>query len=84
MALVRNLLDGCEDSIEYVFAEDGIVLNTIGRQLQNISTDEIGVQVSLILFLTFEYAVCSKGKFYFGEEKSKKLLQSSLFLRKRA
>lgn len=63
MALVRNLIDGCEDSIEYVFAEDGIVLNTIGRQLQNISTDEIGVQVSLILFLTFEYAVCSKGSF---------------------
>lgn len=61
MALVRNLIDGCEDSIEYVFAEDAIVLNTIGQQLQNISTDEIGVQVSLILFLGF----------YFGEEKSK-------------
>lgn len=49
MALVRNLIDGCEDSIEYVFAEDGIVLNTIGRQLQNISTDEIGVQGMYVL-----------------------------------
>ncbi|KGN66489.1 uncharacterized protein LOC101213344 [Cucumis sativus] len=49
MALVRNLIDGCEDSIEYVFAEDAIVLNTIGQQLQNISTDEIGVQGMYVL-----------------------------------
>lgn len=50
MALVRNLIDGYEDSIEYVFAEDGIILNTIGRQLQSVSRDEIGVQVSLFCF----------------------------------
>ena len=78
MALVRNLIDGCEDSIEYAFAEDGIILNTICRQLQSISRDEIGVQVSFVLFSTFECDVCSKGKVYFGEEKAKKWLQSSL------
>lgn len=50
MALVRNLIDGCVDSIEYVFAEDGIILNAIGRQLQSISRDEIGVQVRSVLF----------------------------------
>ncbi|KAG7022085.1 Armadillo repeat-containing protein 8 [Cucurbita argyrosperma subsp. argyrosperma] len=49
MALVRNLIDGCEDSIEYVFAEDGIILDTIGRQLQSTSRDEIGVQGMYVL-----------------------------------
>ncbi|XP_050275016.1 uncharacterized protein LOC126717379 [Quercus robur] len=49
LALVRNLVDGCLESIEYVFAEDGIILDAIGRQLQNTSKAEIGIQGMYVL-----------------------------------
>lgn len=45
MALVRNLVDGCLQSIDYVFAENGIILDAMGRQLQYASEAEIGIQV---------------------------------------
>jgi hypothetical protein len=49
LALVRNLVDGCINSVEYVFAEDGILLDAIGRQLQSASKAEIGIQVRILL-----------------------------------
>ncbi|KAF3972312.1 hypothetical protein CMV_004171 [Castanea mollissima] len=49
LALVRNLVDGCLDSIKYVFAEDGIILDAIGRQLQGASKAEIGIQGMYVL-----------------------------------
>ena len=45
LALVRNLADGCINSIEFVFAEDGLILGAIGRQLQSASKAEIRIQV---------------------------------------
>ncbi|XVF47388.1 hypothetical protein PTKIN_Ptkin03bG0104900 [Pterospermum kingtungense] len=44
LALVRNLVDGCLKSIEFVFAEDGLILEAIGRQLRSASKAEIGIQ----------------------------------------
>lgn len=35
------------DSIEFVFAEDGIILDAIVRQLQSAFKAEIGIQVSM-------------------------------------
>lgn len=46
LALVRNLVDGCIDCVEYAFAEDGIILDAVGRQLQKSSKIEIGIQVA--------------------------------------
>ncbi|KAJ6409137.1 hypothetical protein OIU84_008769 [Salix udensis] len=48
LALVRNLVDGCIKSIEYVFAEDGTLLDAVGRQLHNVS-DEVGIQGMYLL-----------------------------------
>lgn len=45
LALVRNLVDGPVDSVEYVFAEEGLLLNAIGRQLQSASKVEVLIQV---------------------------------------
>lgn len=44
LALVRNLVDGCVQSIDYVFAENGIILDAMRRQLQYASKAEIGIQ----------------------------------------
>ncbi|KAL5567129.1 hypothetical protein UlMin_030293 [Ulmus minor] len=49
LALVRNLVDGCLKSIEFVFAEDGIILDAVGRQLQSSSKAEIAVQGMYVL-----------------------------------
>ncbi|XP_059431203.1 uncharacterized protein LOC132164674 [Corylus avellana] len=49
LALVRNLVDGCINSVEYVFAEDGILLDAIGRQLRSASKAEIGIQGMYVL-----------------------------------
>lgn len=45
LALVRNFVDGCMDCVEYAFAEDGIILDAVGRQLRKSSKIEIGTQV---------------------------------------
>jgi len=39
------LVDGCMDCVEYAFADDGIILDAVGRQLQKSSKIEIGIQV---------------------------------------
>ncbi|KAJ8770935.1 hypothetical protein K2173_022107 [Erythroxylum novogranatense] len=49
LALVRNLVDGCINSVEYVFSEDGIILDAVGRQLQRTSKAEIGIQGMYVL-----------------------------------
>ncbi|XP_028758750.1 armadillo repeat-containing protein 8 [Neltuma alba] len=49
LALVRNFVDGCIDSIEYAFAEDGIILDAVGRQLRKASNLEIGMQGMYVL-----------------------------------
>lgn len=45
MALVRNLVDGCIESIDLVFTEDGVIMNAMGRQLRNSSRSEVCTQV---------------------------------------
>jgi len=47
LALVRNFVDGCVYSVEHAFAEDGIILDAVGRQLQKSSKIEIGIQVGV-------------------------------------
>ncbi|MED6219909.1 hypothetical protein PIB30_040189 [Stylosanthes scabra] len=49
MGLVRNFVHGCIYSVEYAFAEDGIILDAIGRQLQKSSKVEIGIQGMYVL-----------------------------------
>ncbi|CAA2992244.1 armadillo repeat-containing 8 [Olea europaea subsp. europaea] len=49
LALVRNLVDGPMDSVEYVFAEEGLLLNAIGRQLQSASKVEVLIQGMYVL-----------------------------------
>lgn len=49
LALVRNLVDGPIDSIEYVFAEDGLLLHAVGRQLRSASKSEVLIQVRSLL-----------------------------------
>ncbi|XVE60003.1 hypothetical protein DITRI_Ditri05aG0091800 [Diplodiscus trichospermus] len=68
LAIVRNLVDGCIDSIEFVFAEDGLVLGTIGRQLQSASKAEIVIQGM--------YALCNVAS---GNEFHKEAVMNQLF-----
>lgn len=49
LGLLRNLVDGCMDSIEFVFAEEGVLLDAIGRQLQSAFNAEIGIQGMYVL-----------------------------------
>ncbi|KAJ0083491.1 hypothetical protein Patl1_29773 [Pistacia atlantica] len=49
LALVCNLIDGCIDSVEYMFAEDGVIFDAVGRQLQSASKAEIGIQGMYVL-----------------------------------
>ncbi|KQJ87581.1 armadillo repeat-containing protein 8 isoform X1 [Brachypodium distachyon] len=49
LALVQNLLDGHVDSVNYVIAEDGMVLNAISRQLNSASAPGVCVQGMLVL-----------------------------------
>ncbi|XP_050915505.1 uncharacterized protein C26H5.04-like [Lathyrus oleraceus] len=41
LALVRNFVDGCMDCVEFAFAENGIILDAVGRQLKKSSRVEI-------------------------------------------
>ncbi|XP_073063678.1 uncharacterized protein [Primulina eburnea] len=43
-ALIRNLIAGTLNSIEYVFGEDGLLLHAIGRQLQSSYVFEVLIQ----------------------------------------
>uniref|UniRef100_A0A5B6ZSE1 Putative armadillo repeat-containing protein 8 n=1 Tax=Davidia involucrata TaxID=16924 RepID=A0A5B6ZSE1_DAVIN len=49
LALVRNLVDGCIDSVEHVFAEDSLILHAVGRQLQSASKAEVLIQGMYVL-----------------------------------
>ncbi|XP_044482366.1 armadillo repeat-containing protein 8 isoform X2 [Mangifera indica] len=49
LALVRNLIDGCIDSVDYVFAEESVIFDAVGRQLQSASKAEIGIQGMYVL-----------------------------------
>ncbi|KAK9274010.1 hypothetical protein L1049_018824 [Liquidambar formosana] len=49
LALVRNLVDGCVNFIEYVFVEDGVILHAVGRQLQSAAKVEVGIQGMYVL-----------------------------------
>lgn len=44
LGFVRNLVDGSVDSIGYLFTGDGILLRSIGKQLQSSSTVENCIQ----------------------------------------
>ncbi|XP_022754249.1 armadillo repeat-containing protein 8-like [Durio zibethinus] len=68
LALVRNLIDGCINSIEFAFAEDGLILAAIGRQLQSASKAEIGIQGM--------YALCNVAS---GNEFHKEAVMHQLF-----
>lgn len=50
LALVCNLIDGCIDSVDYVFAEESVIFDAVGRQLQSASKAEIGIQVRSLLW----------------------------------
>ncbi|KAL5125986.1 Armadillo repeat-containing protein 8 [Glycine soja] len=49
LALVCNFVDGCIDCVEYAFAEDGIILDAVARQLKKSSKIEIGIQGMYLL-----------------------------------
>eukprot|EP00257_Ricinus_communis_P013779 XP_015571298.1 armadillo repeat-containing protein 8 isoform X2 [Ricinus communis] len=49
LALVRNLVDGCISCLDYAFAENGIILDAVGRELTNASKAEIGIQGMYVL-----------------------------------
>ncbi|XP_021682977.2 uncharacterized protein LOC110666697 isoform X1 [Hevea brasiliensis] len=49
LALVRNLIDGCISSVEYVFTENGIILDAVRKQLESTSKAEIGIQGMYVL-----------------------------------
>ncbi|GKV22259.1 hypothetical protein SLEP1_g32141 [Rubroshorea leprosula] len=49
MAFVRNLVDGCIDSIEYAFTDDSLILKAIGKQLQSTAKVEIRIQGMYVL-----------------------------------
>ncbi|XP_010545586.1 PREDICTED: armadillo repeat-containing protein 8 [Tarenaya hassleriana] len=44
LALLRNLVDGCISSIEFVLDEDCLVLDAVGRQLRKVPQPEIAIQ----------------------------------------
>ncbi|KAL3828189.1 hypothetical protein ACJIZ3_016991 [Penstemon smallii] len=44
LALVRNLVDGTLNSIDYVFGENGLLLHAIGKQLWSTSKVEVLIQ----------------------------------------
>ncbi|KAI7984322.1 Armadillo repeat-containing protein 8 [Camellia lanceoleosa] len=44
LGLVRNLVHGCIDSVEYVFADDALILHAVGRQLQTASKAEVLIE----------------------------------------
>ncbi|MQM16565.1 hypothetical protein Taro_049522 [Colocasia esculenta] len=49
LALVRNLVDGCTDSIERMFVEDGMILNAVARQVRLTSVPEVCIQGMFVL-----------------------------------
>lgn len=46
LALLCNLVDGCINSIEFVYDEDGLILDTVGRQLRKAPQAQMAIQVT--------------------------------------
>ncbi|KAL0791719.1 hypothetical protein Bca101_007965 [Brassica carinata] len=44
LALLCNLVDGCINSIEFVYDEDGLILDTVGRQLRKAPQAQMAIQ----------------------------------------
>ncbi|CAM8889219.1 unnamed protein product [Rhodiola kirilowii] len=44
LAMVRNLVDGPMSNIDFVFAEDSVILNAVSKQLQNAGVVEVQIQ----------------------------------------
>ncbi|KAH0920770.1 hypothetical protein HID58_020788 [Brassica napus] len=49
LALLRNLVDGCINSIEFVFDEEGLILDTVGRQLRKSPQAQMAIQGMYVL-----------------------------------
>ncbi|KAI0516420.1 hypothetical protein KFK09_009095 [Dendrobium nobile] len=49
MALVSNLIHGCVDFIRLVFAEDGLIINAVIRQLKSDYSTQVCIQGMLLL-----------------------------------
>lgn len=49
MALVSNLIHGSVDFIKFVFAEDGLIINAVIRQLKSDSATHVSIQGMLLL-----------------------------------
>lgn len=55
LALVTNLVDGNVDAAEHIFADDGLIINAVVRQLHSASSAEICIQVSIAwVLVSFE------------------------------
>ncbi|KAL6502996.1 hypothetical protein OROHE_024164 [Orobanche hederae] len=68
LSLVRNLVDGNLNSIEYVFDDNGLLLHAIGRHLRSTSRDEVLVQCM--------YTLCNVAS---GKEHHKEAVMSQFF-----
>ncbi|XP_076935395.1 uncharacterized protein LOC143602027 isoform X2 [Bidens hawaiensis] len=49
LGLICNLVNGSVDSIDYVFSEDALLLNAVGRQLRSASKPEVLIQGMYVL-----------------------------------
>lgn len=49
LALVSNLVNGPLDSIMYLFTEEGLLLNTVGRELRRASKPQVLVQAMYVM-----------------------------------
>ena len=49
LALLLNLVDGCINSIEFVFEEDGLILDTVGRQLRKAPQAQMAIEGMYVL-----------------------------------
>uniref|UniRef100_A0A7N0SWY3 Armadillo repeat-containing protein 8 n=1 Tax=Kalanchoe fedtschenkoi TaxID=63787 RepID=A0A7N0SWY3_KALFE len=49
LAMVRNLVDGSISNIDFVFAEDSVMLNAVCKQLQNAEVVEVQIQGMCVL-----------------------------------
>lgn len=57
LALLRNLLDGSIDCVKFIFAEDGVILDAVRKQLQNSSKAEIRIQVRVFFLVESFWAL---------------------------
>ncbi|CAA6659128.1 unnamed protein product [Spirodela intermedia] len=44
LALVRNLVDGCSETIESIFRENAVILDAVTRQVQHAASPEVCIQ----------------------------------------